>query len=307
MVLHVKRLLPIWLQLHDLIRQYPEHKQYILNACLIWVGARKAHLIEGRTPENMHVLQLAMAIMNASSKKVQIRYNPNTDMLYTNPALDKLEQITDKQRGQLLGFSCAGHDYGNINIDRIRVNVVTRNGISYFAQYCVASSKNVARQMSKLKRFAQKKAQQFNQVFILFNEYAIPRVVLDLAYPTKIRNLDNNVFIREHIRDYGNDIENNWTELGRFNERTTWEELKENDWVEFFKFIYWVSTAMNVFEGLKYNATKEKQIAEFETQLLQTTELLQFPYKRWIETTVFQQLLQQQPTFIQQTFAETFK
>jgi hypothetical protein len=244
--------------------------------------------------------------MNSTSFKPKIKYQEfNFGLVYTNPALDKKTFLTEKEKGYWLGFYCVGHDYGNINVDRVAIHIRTTTKVSLHSEACTASSKNVARQMYKLRRFAQKRAQQFGEVLKLLKFQIEYDVLFETSRLTRNANLDNDSFVREHLDEYVQDIADDWTPDTYFL-NLSWDEIKDRDLLSFFRFAHWIGTDLRVFralEGHGYNPTlvkKERQIANFESDLLNSD--LPGDYKAWVRTGEFQAILQKQPKFIQKAF-----
>ncbi len=313
MGLNVKRLLPIVSEMKDLLQRFPRHTHTIIGTILVWTGARKAFhpedVVQGNK-EAIQVLQTVMRWMNATSFRPKIKYQEfDFPLVYRDQALDKFSELTDRERAKWLGFSCIGHTFGNANIDRIGIDIETTTQVGLHNEYCVASTKNVTRQMHKLQRFCMKKTQQFNRVLNLFGLHATYKLRFNPGNVTKNANLDNDRYVREQFDNYVDDIGNYWTDKTMFLDKT-WDDVKRNDLTQLFRFAHWIGTSVKVFQDVLYMSEElekqEKQLGQFEHELSQNKVLAATPYKQWVGTREFRDILKRQPKFIREGFALSF-
>jgi hypothetical protein len=326
-MVHLKRLLPILPQLREIFKSHPDRGGMILNTCLVWAGARKAYFPEGMNDETMAILKPIFDLMNSTPFKPKIKYrefNSYIALVYTNPALDKVTDMDTRTLGKWLGFYCVGHKYDDSTQDRIGLNFATQD-YQIRAEYCSASHKNVTRQMAQLKRYAVKVAQQFNEVTELFGQLVRFKLTLDLGTNSKNDNFNNDVFVRQHFQEYVNDIFNDWSAHTKMPD--SYDEAKAKDWLQLFKFEYWVGTMLDIFNGMyapiglfapgddekmtnkktKVIDDMQKDMANFEKDLSKSQTLLVRPYNTWVGTREFQQILRRQPKFIQNPFKQSFQ
>ncbi len=115
----------------------------------------------------------------------------------------------DDEIALFLGFQCAGHDYSNIEIDRIALNFDIYKGketISLMAEVCEAEKINII----DLEKYANDLVDKINTIveeFGYFCDYNLKYWYSTITKIEKLREKDL-VFIKDRLNEYLNDLGN---------------------------------------------------------------------------------------------------
>jgi hypothetical protein len=305
MGVNIKRLLPIIPQMTQIMSESKGQMwQVLFNVMLVWVGARKAFFADTGI-DDRKMFHHVLATMNATSFTPKIKIRDDLWLVYTNPAFDKVQKPDDKTLAKWLGFNCVGHTFYDQSVDRIGVRIFV-NDQNVYAEYCVASSKNPKRQLYKLKRFALKKSQRYEQVARLFGWTTSYEVDFEPGIGTRVANINNDAYIHKYFYHYANNVGNDWRRDG-FIQFNTWDDVKQAGLGELFKFAFWFGTRWEVFDQM-FNSTKDlegmyRDIEHFEKDLIKS-KLLGVDFKYWIVQPEFASILKRQKPFIQEAFSQ---
>lgn len=144
--------------------------------------------------------------------------------------------------GNMLGFTCAGHDFANLKKDRLILNIY----INYkpknweFSIITEVCEKNKIIE-DKLQEHAMKQIQKIQKVIDKYNLEMTIRYDIrkNDSVNTRMNALKNNnlEYIQTNIMEYINDLNNFWIENSKLGTQFT-DDIKENDTTRFPMYAY---------------------------------------------------------------------
>ena len=220
-------------------RSYKNYKEAILNILLVCTGIRSAFLFEESnfqrfdknpikklykiikyvnentsihlktTEDNSQFKRVFVYLCESSRKEVNKGLNK---VIYPVDLsiMDNENSVNDDYEISLfLGFQCDGHDYSNIEIDRIALNFdiyKDKETISLMTEVCEAEKINII----DLEKYANDLVNKINTIveeFGYFCEYNLKYWYSTITKIEKLREKDV-VFIKDRLNEYLNDLGN---------------------------------------------------------------------------------------------------
>lgn len=327
--LQLSKLKPIKSELKSILHSLEDDDvmfDTIFNAILVWVGVRRASFPdnlrgadEKEARQNRELLQRVLDLMNSTQFEPKIKFrqmdpdDPYVLLIYTDPTIDQLKTVDrKKQLGELLGFRCAGHDYGNRNLDRIGMNIfIHRKTFQFetYSEYCVKSQTIT---FENMKSFIKHKTDAYNQIAKQFGYRAKSRIIDEPSIATRMNNIDDSKYFKQHIEHYTNDIGNDWSNDTRLTD-LDYKELKEQNLLELVKFAFRMGSVFDIFTPLYPDPNErgisekvvnqrrekifeiERTIRQFEDDLASTPVLLKMSYIEWTHSPIFWSILEKYP------------
>jgi hypothetical protein len=281
----------------------------IFNILLVYVCVRRAYYAEHFDKVHKKLIKSVIKILNSSKLKprMKIRNIEGQHIVYLDPDIDKIKSLEyHEDLGEILGFHCVGHDFGNAELHRLglRISIERKDSKArVYAEYCVVDEKNAKKQYAAIEQFMQKKAEQYQKVGSLFGFTVSYQIRDEPGERDRIANLDDNRYLKKNFSDYANDVWNVFAST-RFIDMD-YDDVKKAGLLELFKFEHWTSTELKLYDELfpdrAGKTTEQLEIlvrpidevfANFELDLMNQPELLKLPYKKWLDSPIFKQLVQ---------------
>ncbi len=213
---------------HPTLRKFLSHAQtdkaYLdmaMNLILVQHGARQGYLFESANYENNVGMQKAIRTLNLIVRSVGLVQNedPTARPAYPRFLITKQRHAirTEADIARVLGFYCIGHDYGNMDVQRLTCVLTekTRN-VNMTTEVCEMERIS----MTALQTFYQNKASVFQRALRLYGPHLQVEYKLTTEY-TRRQKLDKVInndiqFVIDNADVFDDDLYNYFTESSRF-------------------------------------------------------------------------------------------
>jgi len=290
----------------------------MFNTLLVYACVRRGYALplSDTSREEKAWIQFVDLLNRHSSSPLQTKEVPGFGWLvYSDPKLQNVS--SDSELAQILGLQCHGHntkDFGDIQI-KIVVSM-QRDTAGFkedvYSEHCAITDlkhqKDIKR---KYNAFLKKSAKEYAAIGKLFGYRATFSMesFVGLEKAKLSKHLNNLKFVKKHFNEYINHIFNNYSSEGYIVNVRSYETLVQQDLVELFRFLFWISTRFNLFDEIYAKNKSYKKVIEtllnFERELMDR-QLLTLPYDLWPLSPRFREILHRYP-HIERPFLAQFQ